>query len=104
MTAYALFMWVEWEEAKEPDTPSAPPALNALSHLPQRAFGMKDSTASIITDPLDGLVLEERMIAGPQFTDDEPGRHPMMGMADDPASGKAYAHSLHCMLCYVLSA
>lgn len=101
MTAYALFMWVQWEEAKKPDTPTPPAALEALSHFPQRAFGMKNAAASIIQDPLDGMVMDERLMDPETTTQvfaDEPEKYQEMGTGDDPtpAGGKTYVPSLHC--------
>lgn len=99
MTAYALFMWVQWEEATNPDAPTPPPALlDELNHLPHRAFGMKNPAASIVTDPLDGVVLGERLIepepTTPTFTDE--AQHQQMGKGDDPdpKPGKTYAPCL----------
>lgn len=103
MTAYALFMWVQWEEAKKPDTPPTPPdVLASLSHYPQRAFGMKNPAATFVSDPLDGVVLDERLIVPETSTQQSPedlnNQQPdvALGKGGDPAppSGKTYASSL----------
>lgn len=109
MTAYALFMWVQWEEAKKPDTPpTPPPAFASLSHYPQRAFGMNNPAASIISDPLDGAVLDERPMdqetPTPQLSAEDMNKKNLLlpevatlGKGDDPhpPPAKTYVLSLH---------
>lgn len=85
MTAYALFMWVQWEEAKKPDTPTPPPpGLDDISHFSQRAFGMKNPADTFISDPLDGVISDPLLLQSEpsvpgSLIDDKPA-----GKGDDP--------------------
>lgn len=97
MTAYALFMWVQWEEAKKPDTPTPPPpGWDDISHFSQRAFGMKNPADTIISDPLDGVISDplllqpETSVRGSLIDDNQAGK----GDDPTPSPGKEYAFIL----------